>query len=193
MSSLSESPNGLSFPTHRDAARLGVDGLAWFVGMLFAAFARFDFQFSAVDVLSVSHRDAARLGVDGLAWFVGMLFAAFARFDFQFSDVDVLSVLGFAVAAVLLQWVIGTALFLYRGRYRYGSFDEVSGVATTVLIVGVVLSVLDLVLFNDRSVPASTPSWVRWWRWCSCWASGTCGAYGSSGQPGRTARSQRRR
>lgn len=102
-------------------------------------------------------RDLLRLGVDGIAWFVGLLFAALARYDFDASQVNVVAVLGFAIAAVLLQWLVGTALFLYRGRYRYGSFDEVSGVATTVLFVGVILAVIDRVAFETREVPASTP------------------------------------
>lgn len=104
-----------------------------------------------------SQRELVRLGVDGLAWFAGMLFAAFARFDFQLGKVDVLAVLVFALVAVLLQWLLGTYLFLYRGRYRYGSFDEVSGVATTVVIVGATLTVVDLLFFDVRDVPASTP------------------------------------
>ncbi|MCZ3385794.1 MAG: polysaccharide biosynthesis protein, partial [Actinomycetia bacterium] len=104
-----------------------------------------------------TQRDVLRLGVDGIAWFLGMFFAAYARFDFDLGDVDVWPVLGFALVAVTLQWLIGTALFLYRGRYRYGSFDEVSGVATTVMIVGVLLAVIDRLIFNVRPVPASTP------------------------------------
>lgn len=104
-----------------------------------------------------SARDLLRLSIDGGAWFIGMLFAAGARYDFDLGQIDVLAVLGFAVAAVVLQWLIGTALFLYRGRYRYGSFDEVSGVATTVMLVGVALALFDLIAFDTRHVPASTP------------------------------------
>lgn len=104
-----------------------------------------------------TRRDVMRLAVDGVAWFLGMFFAAYARFDFSIDNVVLLPLIGFAFLAVALQWLIGTALFLYRGRYRYGSFDEVSGVATTVIIVGVILSLADRLLFTERPVPASTP------------------------------------
>ena len=105
----------------------------------------------------LTKRDAARLAIDGAAWFVGMFFAALARYDFSPSKVDVRGVFAFAAAAVVLQWLIGTSLYLYRGRYRYGSFDEVSGVATTVLIVGAILTAFDYLVFRNRSVPASAP------------------------------------
>src|SRR4051812_10936919 len=86
-----------------------------------------------------------------------MLFAAYARYDFEIGHLRILPVLAFALVAVALQWLIGTAFYLYRGRYRYGSFDEVSGVATTVMFVGVLLSLADRLLFNVRPIPASTP------------------------------------
>jgi FlaA1/EpsC-like NDP-sugar epimerase len=104
-----------------------------------------------------SRRNLIRLGIDGFAWFAGLLFAVAARYDFDLSQIELLPLLGFVFAAIVLQWLVGTALYLYRGRYKYGSFDEVSGVATTVLLVGVVLSLFDLLVFNDRPVPASTP------------------------------------
>jgi len=105
----------------------------------------------------LSGRELTRLGVDGLAWFAGMFLAAIARYDFRISRVSVLAMLAFALAAVALQWLVGTYLYLYRGRYRYGSFDEVSGAATTVVIVGAALTIFDLGVFRDRRVPASTP------------------------------------
>jgi FlaA1/EpsC-like NDP-sugar epimerase len=105
----------------------------------------------------LTRRDAARLAVDGGAWFVGLFFAALARYDFDPGRVDARALFVFAGAAVILQWLIGTSLYLYRGRYRYGSFDEVSGVATTVVIVGVVLAAFDLIIIRNRSVPASAP------------------------------------
>ena len=105
----------------------------------------------------LSRRDLYRLLVDGVAWYFGMLFAALARFDFAVDQVAFLAVAGFAVAATLLQFLIGHFLHLYRGRYRYGSFDEVSGLAATVLPVGLTLTAVDYLAFEDRPVPASTP------------------------------------
>ena len=105
----------------------------------------------------LSRRDFYRLGVDGLAWFAGMYFAALARFDFNIDQVSVVGVAGFAAAAVLLQALIGHFLHLYRGRYRYGSFDEVSGLAATVIPVGLILAAFDYLAIENRTVPASTP------------------------------------
>jgi len=104
-----------------------------------------------------SRREFLRVGIDGLAWFAGMLFAATARYGFNLHRVSVVAVLGFAIGAVALQWLVGTYLYLYRGRYRYGSFDEISGVATTAVIAGVLLTAFDLIVFTNRDVPASTP------------------------------------
>lgn len=105
----------------------------------------------------LSRRDFYRLAVDGVAWFLGMTFAALARFDFAIDAVAFWAVAGFALAATLLQFVIGHFLHLYRGRYRYGSFDEVSGLSAAVISVGLILTAFDYFAIEDRSVPASTP------------------------------------
>ena len=105
----------------------------------------------------LSRRDFYRLCVDGVAWYVGLIFAALARFDFMLDDVAFGAIAGFAVAAILLQFVIGHFLHLYRGRYRYGSFDEVSGLSAAVISVGLILTAFDYFAFEDRAVPASTP------------------------------------
>ena len=105
----------------------------------------------------LSRRDFYRLGVDAIAWYVGLTFAALARFDFMTDEVAFLAIAGFAVAAILLQFVIGHFLHLYRGRYRYGSFDEVSGLSAAVISVGLILTAFDYFAFDERAVPASTP------------------------------------
>ena len=105
----------------------------------------------------LSRRDFYRLLVDGVAWFFGLTFAALARFDFVIDEVEFLAVAGFAVAAILLQFLIGHFLHLYRGRYRYGSFDEVSGLSAAVISVGLILTAFDYFAFEVRPIPASTP------------------------------------
>ena len=105
----------------------------------------------------LSRRDVYRLLVDGVAWFAGMTFAALARFDFAIEEIAFWAVAGFALAAIVLQFIIGHFLHLYRGRYRYGSFDEVSGLSAAVISVGLILTAFDYLVFEDRAVPASTP------------------------------------
>jgi FlaA1/EpsC-like NDP-sugar epimerase len=48
-----------------------------------------------------------------------------------------------AAPACSLQFALGKALYLYRGRYRYGSFEEVSGLAATAAGTAFVLFMLD--------------------------------------------------
>ena len=56
-----------------------------------------------------SRRNLVRLGIDGFAWFAGLLFAIAARYDFDLSRIELLPLLGFAVAAIVLQLLIGTS------------------------------------------------------------------------------------
>ncbi len=105
----------------------------------------------------LSRRDFYRLLVDGVAWFLGLTFAAACPVRLHDRGRRVLAVAGFAVAAILLQFLIGHFLHLYRGRYRYGSFDEVSGLSAAVISVGLILTAFDYFAFADRAVPASTP------------------------------------
>ncbi|RZU50147.1 FlaA1/EpsC-like NDP-sugar epimerase [Krasilnikovia cinnamomea] len=58
--------------------------------------------------------------------------------------------------AITLQTAIGHQQYLYRGRYGFGTFEEVRAVSTTVLAVVVVLSVVDL-LVPGRPMPLSAP------------------------------------
>ncbi|GAB1642988.1 nucleoside-diphosphate sugar epimerase/dehydratase [Krasilnikovia sp. MM14-A1259] len=58
--------------------------------------------------------------------------------------------------AITLQTAIGHQQYLYRGRYGFGTFEEVRAVSTTVLSVVVVLSLVDL-LVPGRPLPLSAP------------------------------------
>ncbi|TXH31524.1 MAG: polysaccharide biosynthesis protein [Actinobacteria bacterium] len=54
------------------------------------------------------------------------------------------------------QLVAGWSLHLYRGRYKFGSFDEVRGVVITVALVGGSTTIAFL-LVGDGTIPRSTP------------------------------------
>src|SRR4051812_32682784 len=94
-------------------------------------------------------RTARRRGViqasaDASAGVVGLAFATYGRYDFNFSGINERGVAGVIAAAVVLQLIVGWGCGLYRGRWRIGSFDEVSAVAnsaivTTAAVVGVEL------------------------------------------------------
>jgi FlaA1/EpsC-like NDP-sugar epimerase len=54
------------------------------------------------------------------------------------------------------QFVSGYAFGLYRGRWRFGSFDEVASLAKAALLTTVLIVSLDLALVSRRSIPLSS-------------------------------------
>jgi FlaA1/EpsC-like NDP-sugar epimerase len=103
----------------------------------------------------VQRRTLIQMGIDGLVWLIALLGAALIRHDFNVHRVRFTDVLIFSGIAIGLQWVTGMAASLYRGRYRFGSFEEVeavliSALATTWVIVG-----LDLLRHNRSDFPVS--------------------------------------
>ena len=64
-----------------------------------------------------------RIGADALAWTAGLISAVLLRYDFNPGLVDWVSFGVVAVAAVVVQVVVGLGTGLYLGRWRLGSFD----------------------------------------------------------------------
>jgi FlaA1/EpsC-like NDP-sugar epimerase/dTDP-4-amino-4,6-dideoxygalactose transaminase/lipopolysaccharide/colanic/teichoic acid biosynthesis glycosyltransferase len=95
-----------------------------------------------------------RIGADALAWTGGLLCAVLLRFDFDASQVDWPAFGLAAAAAVVVQVVVGLATGLYLGRWRLGSFDEVSALARTVAWVSSSLFLVEL-RQSHRFVPLS--------------------------------------
>ncbi|MFG1608613.1 polysaccharide biosynthesis protein [Actinoplanes sp. NPDC049265] len=80
--------------------------------------------------------------------------AVVARYDDDFAAAP-MTATGIAVAvAMVLHTVIGHQQFLYRGRYGFGTFEEVRAVFTTVLAVVVLLVAIDLAM-PRRPLPLS--------------------------------------
>jgi FlaA1/EpsC-like NDP-sugar epimerase len=98
----------------------------------------------------------ASFAVDAGAWTFGLSAATFTRYEFAFSPTRLTNTVLTVVLAIGLHALIGHAHLLYRGRYRFGSFEEVRGVAMTVLVTTTALLVIDLVA-STRLVPASAP------------------------------------
>ena len=73
---------------------------------------------------------------DFLCWLVAAPLAVFLRFDFQPTVEMELAAMQVGAVMGLFQVVAGASLHLYRGRYRFGSFDEVLGVVITTVMVG---------------------------------------------------------
>ncbi|MFD1373904.1 polysaccharide biosynthesis protein, partial [Actinoplanes sichuanensis] len=95
--------------------------------------------------------------VDGIAWGAGLLAAVHARYDFTPSHRHLAGALATVALAVVLQATIGHTRQLYRGRYRFASFDEVHGVATTTTAVTFVLTIAGMLLSRPL-VPVGVPA-----------------------------------
>jgi FlaA1/EpsC-like NDP-sugar epimerase len=95
--------------------------------------------------------------VDAAAWAIGLTAAVFARYEFALTMRQLAATAIFIGLAVVLQGWVGHLQFLYRGRYRFGSFEEVRGVSLTVMLTAAVLLVVDLAL-AARPLPASGPA-----------------------------------
>jgi FlaA1/EpsC-like NDP-sugar epimerase len=93
--------------------------------------------------------------IDSGAWALGLTAAIVARFDLDMAAAPVTATMVAVVLAVALHTAIGHQQFLYRGRYGFGTFEEVRAVFITVLAVMSALFVIDL-LAPDRPVPLST-------------------------------------
>jgi FlaA1/EpsC-like NDP-sugar epimerase len=90
------------------------------------------------------------------AWAVGLAGAVVARYEFDLTGRQVGGAAAAVLAAVCLHSLIGHHQFLYRGRYEFGTFEEVRAVSVTVLASSAVLLALDAVP-RVRPVPASAP------------------------------------
>ena len=101
-------------------------------------------------------RRIAQALFDFTCWLLAAPLAVAFRFDFSPSLDSLASALGLGAVMGAFQVVAGALLNLYRGRYKFGSFDEVLGVITSVLLVGGATTVAVL-LVGDGNVPRSTP------------------------------------
>ena len=101
-------------------------------------------------------RPAYQYAVDALIWAVAVPVTTWLRYDMRVEPIDTAGVIWTAAIAVVAQGVFGALFGLYRRRWRYGSFDELLGVAATVVAVGALLTV---VVFAPTSptLPRSVP------------------------------------
>lgn len=77
-----------------------------------------------------------RAAFDFLCWLVAAPVAVTFRFDMTPPASFVWAAVQLGLVMGTFQIVAGMALHLYRGRYKFGSFGEVSGVVTTAILVG---------------------------------------------------------
>jgi len=94
---------------------------------------------------------------DSAAWVVGLWAANAVRYDFGAGPFFYDGLVQIALLAVVLQLAIGSIRHLYRGRYRFGSFEEVAGVLVTVSFTTVAITLVNTVWTGGYLVPRSVP------------------------------------
>ena len=92
---------------------------------------------------------------DSAVWALAIVSAAHLRFlDLNTHPQNMGLLFGWLVVTVV-QGLVGLQVHLYRGRYLYGSFDEVRGVAATVALAAMTLMVVSSLVGTTRPVPLS--------------------------------------
>ena len=95
---------------------------------------------TAVLALAARHRGLLTGTADALVWVVALTLAVWLRYEFDWRAVDEGGLLVMAAIAAVLQVVLGRAYGLYRGRWRFGSFEEVFALFSVVAVVtGVII------------------------------------------------------
>jgi len=93
---------------------------------------------------------------DAIAWMIAVIIAVVLRFDFRFERIAWGPLWILIAGLIVLQLVLGLAFSLYRGRYRYGTFDEALALFLTVSVIGFVGSAALIFLLPSWGLPRST-------------------------------------
>src|SRR5688572_2795230 len=81
---------------------------------------------------------------DTAAWAVGLPAAVWTRYEWTMTTEQILATAVAVVLAVELHGLTVYARWLYRGRYAFGSFEDVRAVSLSAAATGSMLLVLDL-------------------------------------------------
>ena len=96
---------------------------------------------------------------DALCWAFATAVVLGVRLDFTVNDVQWRSTLRYLVISMIVLVAFGYLTKFYRGRFRVGSFDEVTGLAGQFAIVGLTTALLFTMVDPDlpRSIPVLVP------------------------------------
>jgi FlaA1/EpsC-like NDP-sugar epimerase len=97
---------------------------------------------------------------DATAMGISVVLAATLRYDFSIPSAQVNEILWFALFSALVFVVCGAARGLYKGRWSFGSFEEVSALVATIGVATAILWSVALVLPKTsagRPIPLSIP------------------------------------
>ncbi|WP_426517621.1 polysaccharide biosynthesis protein [Diaminobutyricibacter sp. McL0618] len=100
-------------------------------------------------------RFGAQFVIDAAAWVIAIYVAAMLRYDFDVAFVAFVALGLVAAGAVACQLLIGLSLSLYRGRYTYGSFEEIRSLLLAVCLVAVAMGLPIAIVGNALWLPRS--------------------------------------
>ena len=95
----------------------------------------------------------ARVLWDWMGWLLATFAVVGSRYDFQLNGIFWTNLIRYAIAACLLQCVVGVVLKLYLGGFRNATFEEALCLALVTGIVGSVLAALFLGLSRPGTFP----------------------------------------
>jgi FlaA1/EpsC-like NDP-sugar epimerase len=101
----------------------------------------------------VHQRRIVQAAADALALAVALVFATLLRHDGHVSEVNMHGLLLLTVPTMAILLAVGTRFGLYTGRWRYGSFEEISALARTIGLTTIAVLVMDT--FFGRQAPRS--------------------------------------
>ncbi len=104
----------------------------------------------------VARRGLYQAAIDSVAWAAALCFATLLRYDFDLAKVEFSGLAILVPAGVVLQVIAGVQFGIYTGRWRFGSFDEVTSLVKVMLVTSSVLAVFNP-LWDPRLVPLSVP------------------------------------
>ena len=93
--------------------------------------------------------------IDAVAWIFALTFAVLLRYDFDSTQISWRWFAVITVFTILVQLIVGWAVFLYRGRHPYGSFAEVRSLLYAVLLAAVAVGLPVAMLGTAIQIPRS--------------------------------------
>ena len=112
-----------------------------------------------VETRSILDNPLARRGTlalwDAGCWTLATAIVLGVRLDFTVTEIQWQSTLRYLAITMVVLVLFGYLTKFYRGRFRVGSFDEVTGLAAQFAIVGVLTAMLFTVV--DSTLPRSIP------------------------------------
>ncbi|MEW6154461.1 MAG: nucleoside-diphosphate sugar epimerase/dehydratase [Actinomycetota bacterium] len=101
-------------------------------------------------------RQTAQVAHDAVCWALALVVAATLRFDFRLNLVDFRSLVRLLPVLFGAQIVAGLLFGLYRGRWRFGGFEEVLALAKVVAVTSGVAYIANIAI-GPQPLPRSVP------------------------------------